>query len=94
MLAGVLHQARDSEDSAELLLAAINLAPDQPIHLLALGNVYASLAEYNKSIVYYDKYLKVRPDQDVIANKYAALCFWKLENDLWKLENEVADIHK
>ncbi|XP_044749368.1 tetratricopeptide repeat protein 17 [Coccinella septempunctata] len=94
MLAGVLHQARDSEDAAELLLAAIDLAPDQPIHLLALGNVYASLAEYNKSIIYYDKYLKVRPDQDVIANKYAALCFWKLENDLWKLENEVADIQK
>ncbi|KAL3267073.1 hypothetical protein HHI36_011213 [Cryptolaemus montrouzieri] len=94
MLAGLLHQARYSEDAAELLLKAAALAPDQPIHLLGLGNIYASLAEYNKSIIYYDKYLKVRPDQDVIANKHAALCFWKLENDLWKLENEVADIQK
>ncbi|KAK9872108.1 hypothetical protein WA026_016152 [Henosepilachna vigintioctopunctata] len=94
MLAGILHQSRDSEDAAELVLAAIDLAPNQPIHFLALGNIYASLAEYNKSIIYYDKYLKIRPDQDVIANKHAALCFWKLENDLWKLENEVADIQK
>lgn len=94
MMAGVLHQARHSEDAAKILLSAVKLAPDQPAHFLALGSVYASMAEYHKSIVYYDKYLKIKPDQDVIAMKHAALCLWKLENDLWKLENEVSDMHK
>ncbi|KAJ8969283.1 hypothetical protein NQ314_001821 [Rhamnusium bicolor] len=82
-LGGILHQARHSKEAALILHSAIDIAPNQDIHYLAIGNVYAALGDYNRSVTYYDKFLDLKPGQkDVVANKHATLCYWKLENGL------------
>nr|CAI5851357.1 unnamed protein product [Callosobruchus analis] len=82
-LAGILHQARHSKEAAMILQKAIEIAPEQAIHYLAIGNVYAALGDYNRSVGYYDKFLEMNPGQkDVVANKHATLCYWKLEKGL------------
>lgn len=66
-----------------MLHKAIELAPNQAIHYLAIGNIYAAMGDYNKSVTFYDKFLDMKPGQkDVIANKHATLCYWKLERGL------------
>ncbi|XP_018572773.1 tetratricopeptide repeat protein 17 isoform X3 [Anoplophora glabripennis] len=97
-LAGILHQARHSREAALMLHSAIETAPNQAIHYLAIGNVYAALGDYNKSVTYYDKFLEIKPGQkDVVANKHATLCYWKLENGLISfqesLQGILSDLH-
>ncbi|CAH1997575.1 unnamed protein product [Acanthoscelides obtectus] len=97
-LAGILHQARHSKEAAMVLQKAIEIAPEQAIHYLAIGNVYAALGDYNKSVVYYDKFLEMNPGQkDVVANKHATLCYWKLEKGLLSfqesLQGILSDLH-
>ncbi|CAH0560129.1 unnamed protein product [Brassicogethes aeneus] len=97
-LAGILHQSRHSKEAAMFLHSCVDHAPKEAIHHLALGNVYASLGDYNKSVHYYDQYLNLKPDQkDVIANRHAILCYWKLETGLIQLQESLqgilADLH-
>lgn len=85
-LAGILHQSRNSEEAAILLHAAIDHDPFQASNYLALGNVYAVLANYNRSIHCYDNYLKLQPGfEDVVNAKHAILCHKKLERGLLQL---------
>lgn len=85
-LAGIFHQSRLSKDAAILLHAAIDHNPYQAKSYLALGNVYAVLADYNNSVNCYDNFLKLQPGiEDVITAKYATLCHKKLESGLLKL---------
>lgn len=92
-LAGTLHQARHSKEAAMFLHSAIEHAPKEAIHHLALGSIYASLGDYNKSVQYYDRYLELKPGQkDVIANRHAILCYWKLETGLIQLQESLQGI--
>lgn len=85
-LAGIFHQARYPKDAAILLHAAIEHAPLQPANYLALGNVYATLSDYNRSIACYDNVLKLQPGlENVVTTKYATLCHKRLDRGLIEL---------
>lgn len=85
-LANIFHQGRHSRDAAIILHAAVDHAPQEPIHYQALGNVYAVLAEYNRSISCYENVLKLRPTvRDVSHAKSAVLCHQRLESELMEL---------
>lgn len=85
-LAGILHQSKHSKEAAILLHAAIDHDPYQAVNYLALGNVYAVLANYNRSINCFDNFLKLQPGlEDAINAKHAILCHKKLENGLLQL---------
>lgn len=79
----MFHQSDYSSDAAVLLEAAVDHAPVQLINYLALGNVYAVLADYNRSVANYDVVLKLQPGLDnVITAKYAILCHRNLGESL------------
>ncbi|XP_018331207.1 tetratricopeptide repeat protein 17 isoform X2 [Agrilus planipennis] len=92
-LAGIFHQSHNHKDAAILLHAAIDHAPAQPLNYLALGNVYAALTDFNRSVACYDNVLRLQPDYDIVATvKYATLCHKKLETLLSQLHDSLQQI--
>ncbi|XP_031782231.1 tetratricopeptide repeat protein 17 isoform X2 [Nasonia vitripennis] len=90
---GILHAANYSSDAAVLLHTAIEYAPKESMHHLALANVYAYLGEYNKSIEFYDNSLKLNPNLDMSRSaKHNILCNLKLESSLSALHQQLLDI--
>lgn len=85
-LALILHKARYSTEAAIILHAAVDHAPIQPTNYFVLGNVYASMGEYNRSLACYDNLLKLMPDmQQAHTAKHAILCHLRLKNELMEL---------
>lgn len=79
-LGNVLHRAHLSEEAAIVVHAAVDTAPDNAICHFTLGNVYAVLADYNKSVVCFENTLKVQPDfQNARQRLHAVHCHSKLE---------------
>ncbi|XP_037277301.2 tetratricopeptide repeat protein 17 [Rhipicephalus microplus] len=79
-LGNVLHRAHLSEEAAIVVHAAVDTAPDNAICHFTLGNIYAVLADYNKSIVCFENTLKVQPDfQNARQRLHAVHCHSKLE---------------
>lgn len=79
----MLHQSKQSKSAAVLLHAAISHAPEEVAHHIALGNVYVSLADYNRSVACYDNVLKLQPDMDIVVlNRHTILCHKKLNAGL------------
>lgn len=69
------------------LQSAVDHAPGEPMHYFALGNVYAKLGKHNKSVVYFNKFLELKPDEkDAIANKHSIFCILKLEKGLMNFQ--------
>lgn len=86
-LAGILHQSRHSKEAIQILNSAIQFAPKEPKHYFAMGNIYASMREFNKSIAAYEKYLELDPsNKDAAGNRHAVLCYYKLETALTKFQ--------
>ncbi|XP_022250210.1 tetratricopeptide repeat protein 17-like [Limulus polyphemus] len=82
-LGNVLHRAHFSEEAAVIVRAAIDIDPDNAISHYTLGNIYAVLADYNKSVVSFENALKVQPDfKNVEQHLHAVLCHSKLEKAL------------
>lgn len=82
-LAGALHKGGRTKEAALLLHMAVNSAPREALHYLALGNVYFALGDCNSSLVFYDSYLEIKPGhKEVTAVKQATLCFSRLETHL------------
>lgn len=82
-LAGILHQSRHSKEAIQILNSAIHFAPQEPKHYFAMGNIYASIRDFNNSIAYYEKFLELEPnDKEVASNRHAVLCDYKLETAL------------
>lgn len=85
-LASIFHQARYPGEAAIILHAAVDHAPHQPANHFALGNVYAVLSDYNRSVACFDNFLKLRPGlQEAITSKFATICHRKLEKGLLDL---------
>lgn len=92
-LASIFHQAQFPAEAAIILHAAVDHAPHQPANHFALGNVYAILADYNRSIACYDNFLKLRPAlSEVLATKHTILCHRKLEMELVDMHESLQEI--
>ncbi|XP_063991883.1 tetratricopeptide repeat protein 17 isoform X1 [Diachasmimorpha longicaudata] len=95
---GILHAAKHSAEAAIVLHAAIDYAPTQSHHHLALGHVYAVLGDYNRSIACYDNSLKLTPGMEQAKQaKFVILCCQSFEKSLGalhkKIDGIVAELH-
>ncbi|KYM81213.1 Tetratricopeptide repeat protein 17 [Atta colombica] len=96
--AGILHAARYSGEAAIVLHAAIDYNPIESHHHLALGHIYTSLGDFDRSAACYDNCLKLAPDTlEAKQMKYAIFCHRFLETSLLlfdqRLRNVLSEIH-
>ncbi|XP_069702487.1 tetratricopeptide repeat protein 17 isoform X1 [Periplaneta americana] len=97
-LGAIFHQARFPAEAAIILHAAVDHAPLMAQSHFLLGNVYAVLGDYNRSIACYDNAMKLRPSLDqVTRTKHSVLCHRKLEKGLLDLHESLqfilAELH-
>ncbi|KAK8402915.1 hypothetical protein O3P69_000887 [Scylla paramamosain] len=79
-LGNILHRARRSDEAVLVLHAAIDHFRNSPMAHITLGNVYATLAFYNVSVLCFENALYMSPgDQSLRRRKHAVLCHSKLE---------------
>jgi len=82
-LANVLHQSLEPEDAAKVLEVAVDHDPTESVGHYTLGNVYAVLMQFNKSIASFDYALRITPDLPWVEKRKAAVkCHQKLEEGL------------
>jgi len=82
-LANVLHQSLEPEDAAKVLEVAVDHDPTESVGHYTLGNVYAVLMQFNKSIASFDYALRITPDLPWVEKRRAAVkCHQKLEQGL------------
>ncbi|XP_052798048.1 tetratricopeptide repeat protein 17-like isoform X3 [Mya arenaria] len=82
-LANVLHRAQKSNEAAIVVHAALDVSKELNVNHFTLGNIYAVLGEYNKSVICFENTLKIQPDFEAAAKrKHAVLCHAKLEGAL------------
>ncbi|KAK3763690.1 hypothetical protein RRG08_058200, partial [Elysia crispata] len=80
-LANIMHRARFSNEAAILVHAALEVSKELKCrNHFTLGNIYAVLGEYNKSIICFENTLKIQPDFEAASKRrHAVLCHSKLE---------------
>ncbi|XP_064634712.1 tetratricopeptide repeat protein 17-like isoform X2 [Lineus longissimus] len=79
-LANILHRARFSNEAAIVVHAALDISKELNVNHFTLGNIYAVLGDYNKSIICFDNTLKIQPEFEAAAKrKHAVMCHQKLE---------------
>lgn len=82
-LGNILHLSHMSEEAAIVVHAAVDIAPNNAICHFTLGNIYAVLADYNKSAICFENAVKIQPDFTNAAQRYhAVMCHSKLEKAL------------
>ncbi|KAH3890152.1 hypothetical protein DPMN_014224 [Dreissena polymorpha] len=82
-LANVLHRAQKSNEAAIVVHAALDISKELNVNHFTLGNIYAVLGEYNKSVICFENTLKIQPDFEAAARRmHAVLCHAKLESAL------------
>ncbi|CAH1785951.1 unnamed protein product [Owenia fusiformis] len=82
-LANVLHRARYSKEAAIVVTAALEISRELNVNHFTLGNIFAVLGEYNKSVACYENTLRIQPDFEAAKNRmHAVLCHAKLEKAL------------
>ncbi|XP_076274033.1 tetratricopeptide repeat protein 17 isoform X2 [Rhynchophorus ferrugineus] len=92
-LAGILHQSRHSKEAIQILNSAIQLAPKEYNHYLAMGNIHAALMDFNKSVEFYEIVLEFEPNhKEATNNRHAVLCHHKLERALISFHNDLQSI--
>ena len=72
-LGNVLHQSLRSEDAAAVLEMAVNTDPSNVVSHYTLGNVYAVLMQYNKSVESFDRAVTILDDLDWVKKRKAAV---------------------
>ena len=72
-LGNVLHQSLRSEDAAAVLEMAVNTDPTNVVSHYTLGNVYAVLMQYNKSVESFDRAVTILDDLDWVKKRKAAV---------------------
>ena len=82
-LANVFHRTHNSQDAVATLQLALQYAPDNPAIYFTMGNVYATLMQFNNSAKSYADALRIQPEFEAArSRKHAVLCHHKLEQAL------------
>ncbi|XP_060531148.1 tetratricopeptide repeat protein 17 isoform X2 [Cylas formicarius] len=92
-LAGILHHSGHSKEAAQVLQSAIDIAPHESMHLFAIANIFASLREYDRSLHYYDEFLKTKPgDKEVGSIRNFIECYSKWERTLTTFQRDLQEV--
>eukprot|EP00112_Aurelia_sp_Birch-Aquarium-sp1_P009222 Seg2039.1 transcript_id=Seg2039.1/GoldUCD/mRNA.D3Y31 product="Tetratricopeptide repeat protein 17" protein_id=Seg2039.1/GoldUCD/D3Y31 len=84
-MANVLHRAKHSLDAAILMHAALETSVELDIAYFALGNIYASLGQFDLAELCYKYVEELHPGfEAAIERKHAARCEQKLDKQLEK----------
>jgi len=82
-LGNILHHSQKTEDAAKLLEMAIDHDPQNSVSHYTLGNIYAALMHYNKSVSSFTYAQRLSPDLPWIEKRLAAVkCHQRLERSL------------
>lgn len=82
-LANVFHRTHNSQDAVTTLELALKYAPSNPALHFTLGNVYATLMQFNNSAQSYSDAIRLQPTFEAAkSRKHAVLCHHKLEQAL------------
>merc|ERR1711935_1205210 len=82
-LANVFHRTHNSQDAITTLDLALKYAPENPAIFFTMGNVHATLMQFNNSAQSYADALKIQPQFDAAkSRRHAVLCHHKLEQAL------------
>ncbi|CAG9563311.1 unnamed protein product [Danaus chrysippus] len=75
----ILHRSSKTNDAIVVLKAAIDHDPNNYVSHFAIANAYTVIGDFNTSIKYYDKTLRLNPRMELAAkHKFGALCHAKL----------------
>ena len=82
-MANVLHRAHHSDDAVILLLRAIQITPDNPAIYFTLGNIQATLLNFNESAANFAQAIKLQPNFEAAKKRrHAIICHQKIEKTL------------
>ncbi|KAI1301740.1 Tetratricopeptide repeat protein 17 [Halotydeus destructor] len=82
-LGNILHRSHRSAEAATVMHNALDVEPANPLSLFTLGNIYTVLADYNKSLVFFDNVLKLSSNFNEARLRYhAVICHEKVEKVL------------
>ena len=82
-LSNIFHRSHNSHDAITVLEQGIKYAPENSALYFTMGNVYATLMQFNNSAKSYNEAIKLQPDFEAARlRKYAVLCHRKLEQAL------------
>ena len=82
-MANVLHRAHHSDDAVILLLRAIQITPDNPAIYFTLGNIQATLLNFNESAANFAQAIKLQPNFEAAKKRrHAIICHQKIEQTL------------
>lgn len=82
-LANVFHRTHNSQDAVTTLELALKYNPNNPALHFTLGNVYATLMQFNNSAASYSDAIRLQPSFEAAkSRKHAVLCHHKLEQAL------------
>ena len=84
-LATVLHRGHRSRDASNILVEALQDSPENPVLHFALGNVYATMLEFDRADFHFGECLRFQPTFDSARfRRHAVRCHSKLETALMK----------
>ena len=87
-LGTLLQEVQSLGDAAIVLHSAVDHDPVQHISHLALGNVYAALGDYTRSLACYENVLSLNPGHVRAQQlKHALLCHKKIESGLLEIHS-------
>ena len=82
-MANVLHRTHHSEDAVTILHSAIEITPDNPALHFTLGNIQATLLNFNESAKSFTNALKLQPNFEAAKRRrHAVVCHQKIERAL------------
>ena len=82
-LANVFHRTHNSQDAIATLELALKYTPENPAIHFTMGNVYATLMQFNSSAKSYADALRIQPQFEAAkSRRHAVLCHHKLEQAL------------
>ena len=91
-MANVLHRTHHSEDAVTVLHKAIEITPDNPALHFTLGNIQATLLNFNESAESFRTALKFQPNFEAAKRRHhAVVCHQKIEHALEEQQNALQE---
>ena len=94
-MANVLHRTHHSEDAVTVLHKAIEITPDNPALHFTLGNIQATLLNFNESAESFRMALKLQPNFEAAKRRrHAVVCHQKIEHALEEQQHALQETLK